>query len=147
MAPAGLQAHSTPGARQMGLHAPLCADLGATKPGDEHPDEDGHQQWENLRPIQDPMKASDKGFSMISGRPKKKPWEKKATIVLRLEQETYQRIRRLAARKGCSVSQAAERLFRTTDSEKIEPTLPVDYSHILTDGGHYTIYQLLNTPI
>jgi len=130
----------------MGVHAPLCADLGAAASGSEHPDEDGHQQWENLRPIPNPMRASDKGFSMISGRPKKKPWEQKAAIVLRLEQETYQRIRRLALRKDCSVSQAAELLFRTPDSEKIEPTLPVDYSHIMKKGGYYTISQLLNTP-
>jgi hypothetical protein len=92
------------------------------------------------------MRASDKGFSMVSGRPRKKPWEQKAFIAVRLEQETYQRIRRLAQRKKCSVSQAVELLIRTQESEKIEPTLPVDYSHILNKGGSYTVSQLLNLP-
>lgn len=89
------------------------------------------------------MRASDKGFSIVSGRPRHKPWEQKATIVLRLEQETYQRIRRLAENRKCSVSKAAELLFRTPDAEKIEPTLPVDYSHLLNKGGSYTVSQLL----
>lgn len=88
------------------------------------------------------MRVSDKGFSMIVGRPRKKPWEQKATVALRLEQETYQRLRRLAARKRCSISQAAELLMRTADSEKIEPTLPVDYSHLMTKG--YSVTQILN---
>jgi hypothetical protein len=92
------------------------------------------------------MRASDNGFNILAGRPRRKPWEQKATLVLRLEQETYQRIRRLAEKRKCSVSKAAELLFRTDDSEKIEPTLPVDYSHILNKGGSYTVSQLLNLP-
>ena len=91
------------------------------------------------------MRANDKGFNIVAGRPRHKPWEKKATVVLRLEEETHQRIRRLAKKRNCSISQAAEVLFRTGDSEKIEPTLPVDYSHLLK-GGSYTVSQLLNLP-
>jgi hypothetical protein len=89
------------------------------------------------------MRASDKGFSMVSGRPRKKPWEQKAMLAVRLEQETYQRIRRLAQRKKCSVSRAVELLIRTQESEKIEPTMPVDYSHLLNKSHGYTVYQLL----
>jgi len=92
------------------------------------------------------MRANDNGFSIVAGRPRKKPWEQKASLVLRLEQETYQRIRRLADKRKCSVSQAAELLIRTQESERIEPTLPVDYSHILNKGGSYTVSQLLNLP-
>ena len=91
------------------------------------------------------MRASDKGFNILTGRPRKKPWEQKATLVLRLEQETYQRIRRLAARRKCSVSQAAELLIRTQESERVEPTLPVDYSHIMPKNS-YTVTQILNQP-
>jgi hypothetical protein len=91
------------------------------------------------------MRANDNGFNIVCGRPRHKPWEKKATVVLRLEEETHQRIRRLAKKRNCSISQAAEVLFRTGDSEMIEPTLPVDYSHILK-GGSYTVSQLLNLP-
>lgn len=90
------------------------------------------------------MRANDKGFNIVAGRPRHKPWERKATVVLRLEEETHQRIRRLAKRRNSSLSQAAEVLFRTEDSEKIEPTLPVDYSHLLK-GGSYTVSQLLNS--
>jgi predicted DNA-binding ribbon-helix-helix protein len=92
------------------------------------------------------MRPSDKGFSMVSGRPRKKPWELKATVALRLEQETYQRLRRLANRRRCSISQAAELLMRTQESEKIEPTLPVDYSHLLKKSNGYTVSQILNLP-
>jgi hypothetical protein len=92
------------------------------------------------------MRASDNGFRIVTGRPRKKPWEQKASVVLRLEQETYQRIRRLADKRKCSVSQAAELLIRTQESERIEPTLPVDYSHILNKAGSYTVSQLLNLP-
>jgi macrodomain Ter protein organizer (MatP/YcbG family) len=92
------------------------------------------------------MRASDKGFNIVAGRPRHKPWEQKASVVIRLEQETYQRIRRLADKRKCSVSQAVELLIRTQDSERIEPTLPVDYSHILNKGGSYTVSQLLNLP-
>ena len=91
------------------------------------------------------MRANDKGFNIVCGRPRHKPWEKKATVVLRLEEETHQRIRRLAKKRNCSISQAAEVLFRTGDSERIEPTLPVDYSHLFK-GGSYTVSQLLNLP-
>ena len=90
------------------------------------------------------MRASDKGFNIVTGRRRKKPWEVKAIIVLRLEQETFQRIRRLAQREKCSVSQAAEMLIRTADSEKIEPTLPVDYSHLINKANTYTVSQILN---
>jgi hypothetical protein len=92
------------------------------------------------------MRASDKGFNIVTGRKRKKPWEQKATVTMRLEQETYQRMRRLATRLKCSISEAAELLLGTPDSEKIEPTLPVDYSHLLKKGGSYTISQLLNLP-
>jgi hypothetical protein len=92
------------------------------------------------------MRANDKGFSIVAGRPRHKPWEQKASLLIRLEQETYQRIRRLADRRKCSVSQAAELLIRTKESESIEPTLPVDYSHILNKAGSYTVSQLLNLP-
>ena len=91
------------------------------------------------------MRANDKGFNIVAGRPRQKPWEQKASVVIRLEQETYQRIRRLADKRKCSVSQAVELLIRTQESEKIEPTLPVDFSHILK-GGSYTVSQLLNLP-
>ncbi len=91
------------------------------------------------------MRASDKGFNIVCGRPRHKPWEKRATVVLRLEEETHQRIRRLAKKRNCSISQAAEVLLRTDDAERIEPTLPVDYSHLLK-GGNYTVYQILNSP-
>ena len=92
------------------------------------------------------MRANDKGFSMIVGRKRKKPWEQKAVVVLRLEQETYQRIRRLASKRRCSVSQATELLIRTLESEKIEPTMPVDYSHLLNKRNSYSVTQILNTP-
>ncbi len=92
------------------------------------------------------MRANDKGFSMIVGRKRKKPWEQKAVVVLRLEQETYQRIRRLASKRRCSVSQAAELLIRTQESEKIEPTMPVDYSYLLNKRNSYSVTQILNTP-
>ena len=92
------------------------------------------------------MRVSDNGFKIVTGRPRHKPWEQKASLVIRLEQETYQRIRRLADKRKCSVSQAVELLIRTQDSERIEPTLPVDYSHILNKGGNYTVSQLLNLP-
>ena len=78
------------------------------------------------------MRASDKGFNIVTGRRRKKPWEHKAVLVLRLEQETFQRIRRLAQREKCSVSQAAEMLIRTADSEKIEPTLRLTTPTCLT---------------
>jgi hypothetical protein len=45
------------------------------------------------------MRANDNGFSIVAGRPRHKPWEKKATVVLRLEEETHQRIRRLAKKE------------------------------------------------
>ena len=115
-----------------------------------------HPQRENLRAIQGDiplrfnpttrMRVSDNGFKIVTGRPRHKPWEQKASLVIRLEQETYQRIRRLADKRKCSVSQAVELLIRTQESEKIEPTLPVDYSHILNKGGNYTVSQLLNLP-
>jgi macrodomain Ter protein organizer (MatP/YcbG family) len=93
------------------------------------------------------MKVNDKGFSIVAGRPRHKPWEQKASIVLRLEQETYQRIRRLSDKRKCSVSKAVELLIRTQESEGIEPTLPVDFSHILNNAGNYTVSQLLNKPL
>jgi macrodomain Ter protein organizer (MatP/YcbG family) len=92
------------------------------------------------------MRANDKGFSMIAGRKRLKPWEQKAVLVVRLEQETYQRIRRLAKKRRCSVSQAVELLIRTAESEKIEPTMPVDYSHLLNKKNSYSVTQILNTP-
>ena len=91
-------------------------------------------------------RASDEGFSMICGRPRYKPWEQKATIVLRLSQETYQRIRRLSSLRRCSVSQAAELLMRTEESEKIEPTMPIDYSFLEKKGNNYTVLDILNLP-
>jgi hypothetical protein len=112
---------------------------------------EGEIQRQNLRTIQGIMKkrakrASDEGFSMICGRQRHKPWEQKATIVLRLSQETYQRIRRLSLRNKCNPSQAAELLMRTEESEKIEPTMPIDYSHLQKKGNSYTVLDILNLP-
>jgi len=130
----------------MGMHEAIGTDSGSAESRDGHPHNTNHPQRQNLRPIPPSMRVSDKGFSMVSGRPRKKPWEQKATVALRLEQETYQRLRRLANRRRCSISQAAELLIRTQESEKIEPTMPVDYSHLLKKGVGYTVSQILNLP-
>jgi hypothetical protein len=141
----GEEDHPSGSPEEVGMYAPRRTDLRTPQGRHGHPHHPHHPQRKNIRPIP-PMRASrasDKGFSMVSGRPRKKPWEQKAFIAVRLEQETYQRIRRLAQRKKCSVGQAVELLIRTQESEKIEPTMPVDYSHLLTKKNGYTVYQLL----
>ncbi len=141
-----LQTHAAASPRKVGMYATRRKDSRTPQgwAGNRH--HQNHPQRENIRPIPSIMRVSDNGFKIVTGRPRKKPWEQKASLVIRLEQETYQRIRRLADKRKCSVSQAVELLIRTADSEKIEPTLPVDYSHILNKGGSYTVSQLLNLP-
>ena len=146
MAKPRTQDHAAPGIEEVGMYATRSEDRGTPSKRHGHQNEVHHTERKNVRPIQS-MRASDKGFSIIAGRPRKKPWEQKATIVLRFEQETYQRIRRLAAKRRCSVSQAAELLIRTQESEKIEPTLPVDYSHLMNKHATYTVSQILNEPL
>jgi hypothetical protein len=90
------------------------------------------------------MKRKDNG-SISAGRPRLKPWEQKITATFRLEQETYQRIVRLAKREGRSMSAAVELLIRTQESEKIEPTLPVDYSILTQFQKGYTVSQILDS--
>ena len=48
--------------------------------------------------------------------------------------------------RRCSVSQAAELLMRTEESEKIEPTMPIDYSFLEKKGNSYTVLDILNLP-
>jgi hypothetical protein len=89
-------------------------------------------------------KKSDKGYNILAGRPRKKPWEHKVTMVFTLQQETYQRIVRLAKREKRTKSDALELLIRTQEAEQIEPTLPVDYSHLMPQRG-YAVSQILLT--
>ena len=90
------------------------------------------------------MKNKDNGYKIGSGRPRLKPWEQKATATFRLTQETYQRIVRLAKREGRSMSAALELLVRTQESEKIEPTIPVDYTSFLTPRKGYSVSSILD---
>jgi predicted DNA-binding protein len=90
------------------------------------------------------MKRKDSG-PIAAGRPRLKPWEQKITATFRLEQETYQRIVRLAKREGRSMSAAVELLIRTQESEKIEPTLPVDYSILTQLQKGYMVSQILDS--
>jgi len=62
----------------------------------------------------------------------------------RLSYETYQRIQRLAKREGTTISKALERLVRTEESERIEPTIPVDYSKIHHRERGYTVTKILD---
>ena len=91
------------------------------------------------------MRPSDNGFRIGAGRPRSKPWEQKSTLVVKLTPETYQRIERLAKREGRSKSEALELLIRTPDAEKIEPTLPVDYSKVIHPQRGYAITQILDS--
>lgn len=90
------------------------------------------------------MKARDNGFKITAGRPRMKPWEQNVTVTFRLSQETYQRIMRLAKREKRTRSAALEILIRTEESEKIEPTLPVDYSHLLNPQRGYILSNILD---
>jgi hypothetical protein len=49
-------------------------------------------------------------------------------------------------RNKCNPSQAAELLMRTEESEKIEPTMPIDYSFLQKKGNSYTVLDILNLP-
>lgn len=89
------------------------------------------------------MRTKDENFKIVTGRPRKKPWEQKANITLRLDQATYQRIRRLAGRKKCSVSAAVELLLATEDAERIEPTVAVDYSYLSKKVVGYTSSKII----
>lgn len=88
--------------------------------------------------------SKDDGFRIVAGRPRHKPWEQRVTASFRLTYETYQRIQRLAKREGIIASKALELLIRTEESEKIEPTQPVDYSKIAHRGTGYTVTHILD---
>lgn len=91
------------------------------------------------------MRARDNGYKITAGRPRHKPWEQKVAVNFTLQQETYQRIMRLAKREGRTPSSALEVLIRTQESEKIEPTLPVDYSMMTQFQKGYAISQILDS--
>jgi len=90
------------------------------------------------------MRTKDNSFKIVTGRPRNKPWEQKQNVSFRLEQATYQRIRRFAEKRKCGVSEALEMLLKTSDSELIEPTLAVDYSHLLEKIKTYAITNILD---
>ena len=88
--------------------------------------------------------TKDNGFKILAGRPRQKPWEKKATVSFRLSYETYQRIQRLAKRDRTTPSKALELLIRTVESEKIEPTQVVDYSKVCHRANGYSVTNILD---
>lgn len=90
------------------------------------------------------MRKGDDGYKIGAGRPRLKPWEQKATVTFRLQQETYQRIVRLAKREGRSMSAALELLVRTQESEEIEPTIPVNYANFLEPRCGYSVTTILD---
>ena len=90
------------------------------------------------------QKGRDNGYRFCAGRARHKPWEQRITASFRLTYETYQRIQRLAKREGIQPSKALEKLVRTLESEKIEPTLPVDYSKIHHRERSYTVTIILD---
>lgn len=91
-----------------------------------------------------PKQTKDNGFRLVAGRPRLKPWEQRITVTFRLSYETYQRIQRLAKREKILMSKALEKLVRTEESERIEPTIPVDYSKIHHRERGYTITKILD---
>jgi hypothetical protein len=48
-------------------------------------------------------------------------------------------------REGLAKSEALKLLIRTLDAEKIEPTLPVDYSKVIHPQRGYAITQILDS--
>ena len=86
----------------------------------------------------------DDGFRLVAGRARLKPWEKKIGASFRLSYETYQRIQRLAKREKITISKALEKLVRTEESERIEPTIPVDYSKIIYKERGYSVTNILD---
>ena len=91
-----------------------------------------------------PKQTKDNGFRLVAGRPRLKPWEQRITVTFRLSYETYQRIQRLANREKILMSKALEKLVRTEESERIEPTIPVDYSKIHHRERGYTVTKILD---
>jgi hypothetical protein len=91
-----------------------------------------------------PKQTKDNGFRLVAGRPRLKPWEQRITVTFRLSYETYQRIQRLAKREKILMSKALEKLVRTDESERIEPTIPVDYSKIHHRERGYTVTKILD---
>ncbi len=91
-----------------------------------------------------PKQTKDNGFRLVAGRPRLKPWEQRITATFRLTYETYQRIQRLSKREGITISKALEKLVRTEESERIEPTIPVDYSKIHHRERGYTVTKILD---
>lgn len=91
-----------------------------------------------------PKQTKDDGFRLVAGRPRLKPWEQRITVTFRLSYETYQRIQRLAKREKILMSKALEKLVRTEESERIEPTIPVDYSKIHHRERGYTVTKILD---
>jgi|GEM_PF-5367933 cytidylate kinase len=91
-----------------------------------------------------PKQTKDNGFRLVAGRPRLKPWEQRITVTFRLSYETYQRIQRLAKREKILMSKALEKLVRTEESERIEPTIPVDYSKIHHRERGYTVTKILD---
>ena len=81
---------------------------------------------------------------LCAGRPRHKPWEKRITASFRLSYESYQRIQRLAKRERIGLAQALEKLIRTEESERIEPTIPVDYSKIHHRERGYSVTNILD---
>jgi predicted DNA-binding protein len=88
--------------------------------------------------------SKDKGYKILVGRPRLKPWEQRITASFRLTYETYQRIQRLAKREKIVPSKALELLVRTAESEEIEPTQVVDYSKINNKGTGYSVTSILD---
>lgn len=91
-----------------------------------------------------PKQTKDNGFRLVAGRPRLKPWEQRITVTFRLSYETYQRIQRLAKREKILMSKALEKLVRTEESERIEPTIPVDYTKIHHRERGYTVTKILD---
>lgn len=91
-----------------------------------------------------PKQTKDNGFRLVAGRPRLKPWEQRITVTFRLSYETYQRVQRLAKREKILMSKALEKLVRTEESERIEPTIPVDYSKIHHRERGYTVTKILD---
>ena len=88
--------------------------------------------------------SKDKGYKILVGRPRLKPWEQRVSASFRLTYETYQRIQRLAKREKIGKSKALELLLQTEESEKIEPTQVVDYSKINKRATGYTVTSILD---
>lgn len=91
-----------------------------------------------------PKQTKDDGFKLCAGRPRLKPWEQRITATFRLSYETYQRIQRLAKREKILMSKALEKLVRTEESERIEPTQVVDYTKIHHRERGYTVTNILD---